>query len=80
MYGSQEKNLGQKVPFFIHLSEGSPLHDHLRSVMSMHFWRFFLLHFLKLFCIFWVNWTKSRSSTVEKNSKKFSVEVAPKPL
>ena len=40
------------------------LHDHLRSVMSMHFWRFF--YFFEFFCIFWVNWTIFRSSTVEK--------------
>ena len=50
---------------FSDLSAMSPspsVHDHLRSVMSMHFWRFY--HFLSLFCIFWVNWTIFRSSTV----------------
>ena len=40
------------------------LHDHLRSVMSMHFWRSF--HFFDFFCIFWVNWTIERSSVLKK--------------
>ena len=40
------------------------LHDHLRSVMSMHFWRFF--HFFEIFWIFWVNWTIERSPVLKK--------------
>ena len=40
------------------------LHDHLRSVMSMHFWRFF--HFFEIFCMFWVNWTIERSPVLKK--------------
>ena len=40
------------------------LHDHLRRVMSMHFWRFY--HFFELFCIFWVNWTIERSPVLKK--------------
>ena len=46
------------------------LHDHLRSVMSMHFWRFY--HFFELFCIFWVNWTIERSPVLKKKFKKIS--------
>ena len=40
------------------------LHDHLRSVMSMHFWRFF--RFFEIFCRFWVNWTIERSPVLKK--------------
>ena len=40
------------------------LHDHLRSVMSMHFWRFF--HLFEFFCIFWVNGTIERSPVLKK--------------
>ena len=46
------------------------LHDHLRSVMSMHFWRFF--HFFEIFCMFWVNWTIERSPVLKKKFKKIS--------
>ena len=46
------------------------LHDHLRSVMSMHFWRFY--HFFELFCIFWVNWIIERSPVLKKKIKKNS--------
>ena len=46
------------------------LHDHLRSVISMHFWRFY--HFFELFCIFWVNWTIERSPVLKKKFKKIS--------
>ena len=46
------------------------LHDHLRSVMSMHFWRFF--HFFEIFWIFWVNWTIKRSPVLKKKFKKNS--------
>ena len=54
------------------------LHDHLRSVMSMHLWRFFL-HFFEFFCIFWVNWTIERSPVLKKKFKKILVQVAPEP-
>ena len=40
------------------------LHDHLRSVMSMHFLRFFSLFWI--FFIFWVNWTIERSPVLKK--------------
>ena len=42
------------------------LHDHLRTVMSMHFWRFFLPFFNFLHFSFSVNWTICRSFTLEK--------------
>ena len=67
--------------YFTHLPQGSPmetLHDHLRSVMSMHLWRFFL-HFFEFFCIFWVNWTIERSPVLKKKFKKILVQVAPEP-
>ena len=40
------------------------LHDHLRSVMSMHFWRLFSLFWI--FLHFWVNWTIEKSPILKK--------------
>ena len=45
------------------------LHDHLRSVMSMHFWRF--CHFFEIFCIFWVKWAIFRSKLFWQVGKLF---------
>ena len=53
-----------KPPIYLQKSFISSLHDHLRSVMLMHFWRFH--HFFELFCIFWVNWTIERSPVLKK--------------
>ena len=53
------------------------LHDHLRSVMWMHFWRFF--YFFEFFWIFWVNWTTERSPVLKKNQKKFWCKLLQSP-
>ena len=57
------------------------LHDHLHSVISLHFWRFFLT-FFKILCIFCVNWTIFILGHLrwKTNSKFFLVEVTPEPL
>ena len=55
------------------------LHDHLRSVMSMHFWRFFFSLFLT-FLNFLCQLDHRRITCFEeKNSNKFLVQVASAP-